>query len=314
VAPGVHDGRAMPRLPLVLVALGFIGCAVEDSGSPDDGRDDAFFGGGKGDGELSAAEIVAVLHVANTASLADLDDGAGLDARAASGIVAHRSGADAEDGTDDDDRFDDLAELDAVPWVGPTALDKLLAFADEQGGDRCLLISEYLEGKMAYNKGLEIYNCGDEPVPLSEYSLCLVRNDETDCTVTQSFGDVELAAGDVWVVCRSKEQAFSDPSPLLVMRCDEALGSVMINSGDDRMVLMHTPSGEDSIATGTVVDALGRIDFRPWWNPFQDVVLRRCRPDANPGTVFFEELEWFTEHFYASYLDLGVPPVLDGCE
>jgi hypothetical protein len=316
LAPRVHVGRPMLRR---LLAIALLASACDPGEGPsDDGRDDAFFGGGKGDGGLSAQEIAAVLQLANTADLDELDHAAQLDARAASGIVAHRSGGDGIDGTDDDDPFDDLAELDAVPWVGPTALERMLAHAEAEGllgGDACLLVSEYFEGKMAYNKALEVYNCGDAPIALRDYAVCLVRNDDTDCTITQSFGDVELASGDVWVACRSKRQHLSDPTPLLSSRCDEELGSVMINSGDDRMALLHAPNGEDSIETGRVMDVLGRIDFRPWWNPFNDVDLRRCRADANPGTVFFEESDWFTVLPHGGNYDhLGVAPDLAGCD
>ena len=57
-----------------------------------------------------------VLDLANTAPLAVLDDEVGLDARAAQNIVDRRP-------------FATLDELDAVPYVGPTALEALRAYA-----------------------------------------------------------------------------------------------------------------------------------------------------------------------------------------
>jgi phosphatidylserine/phosphatidylglycerophosphate/cardiolipin synthase-like enzyme len=51
---------------------------------------------------------------------------AGITKKAASGIVAHRAGADAQTGTADDNPFDDAAELDAVPFVGPATFQKLV--------------------------------------------------------------------------------------------------------------------------------------------------------------------------------------------
>jgi DNA uptake protein ComE-like DNA-binding protein len=62
-----------------------------------------------------------------------LDRALGLDARAAAGIVAHRQGPDGQLGSADDGWFTSLAELDAVTWVGPTALDKLAGYAAAQG-------------------------------------------------------------------------------------------------------------------------------------------------------------------------------------
>ncbi|HJL24212.1 MAG TPA: matrixin family metalloprotease [Polyangiaceae bacterium LLY-WYZ-15_(1-7)] len=58
-----------------------------------------------------------ILEVANTASFEVLDVHVGLDVRAARGIVEQRP-------------FATLEELDAVPWVGPSALDALLAWAN----------------------------------------------------------------------------------------------------------------------------------------------------------------------------------------
>lgn len=71
---------------------------------------------------------VGVLAMVNDASFADvafLDDGLMLDARAAERIVSHRQGADGFDGTADDDIFGSVTELDAIPYVGESALEAL---------------------------------------------------------------------------------------------------------------------------------------------------------------------------------------------
>ncbi|MCA9622102.1 MAG: hypothetical protein KC731_23925, partial [Myxococcales bacterium] len=62
-----------------------------------------------------------------------LDDEVGLDKRAAENIIAHRDGADALPETSDDDLFESIAELDAVPYVGDTALALLAAYAVANG-------------------------------------------------------------------------------------------------------------------------------------------------------------------------------------
>lgn len=120
---------------VVACALVLSACAGE-ADEASDGRDDGF-GGGKADGGIDPAsdEARAVLALVNDPAidLDILDDDAALDARAARGIIAHRDGADATTGTDDDDRFDDLAELDAVPFVGRIAFDRLLAYAIDHG-------------------------------------------------------------------------------------------------------------------------------------------------------------------------------------
>ncbi len=103
---------------------------------PLDGAD-APFPGGKADGGIDASspEARAVLSLVNDplVGFAELDDDAGLNKRAAENIIDHRNGADGTVGTADDDAFDDLDELDAVKYVGPYALQQLLAYAIDKG-------------------------------------------------------------------------------------------------------------------------------------------------------------------------------------
>jgi phosphatidylserine/phosphatidylglycerophosphate/cardiolipin synthase-like enzyme len=107
--------------------------------SGDDPLDDenAGFPDGKSDGGIDegSPEALAVLALCNDGSVdvGELDDDAGLHATAARNIIGHRDGADGAPGTGDDDPYDTLAELDAVPFVGPTALSALLAYAEDKG-------------------------------------------------------------------------------------------------------------------------------------------------------------------------------------
>src|SRR5262245_6656363 len=75
-----------------------------------------------------AAMIVALVNYPGT-DLKVLDDEAGLDSRAAQGLIAHRNGADGVAPSADDVLFIDLADVDAVPYVGDTAFTKLRAYA-----------------------------------------------------------------------------------------------------------------------------------------------------------------------------------------
>ena len=93
---------------------------------------------GKADGAAAwlvdgTPEAVGVLRMlADPFATQDvLDIDAGLDARAADNLVAHRNGPDGvyEEGHGDDEPFTSIAQVDAVPWVGPSALGKLLDFA-----------------------------------------------------------------------------------------------------------------------------------------------------------------------------------------
>lgn len=84
---------------------------------------------------LTSLEEDGVLRFVNDCptSLSVLDDDAALDARAATRIVSHRDGVDAICGTSDDVLFSTMADLDDVPWVGNSALSKLLAHATSLG-------------------------------------------------------------------------------------------------------------------------------------------------------------------------------------
>jgi endonuclease I len=78
---------------------------------------------------LDLLEDVIITFV-NDASLDELDDDVGLDVRAAYGIVSRREQA----------PIKTMQELDAVPYVGPSALRALAAYVEEVGlyvADRC---------------------------------------------------------------------------------------------------------------------------------------------------------------------------------
>lgn len=76
---------------------------------------------------------VGLLGFLNGASEQLLDVTVGLDSRAAKNIVAHINGADGKRGTSDDHPLDSIAELDAISYVGATALAKLTAYVTAHG-------------------------------------------------------------------------------------------------------------------------------------------------------------------------------------
>ncbi|MFK7988215.1 MAG: hypothetical protein AB8I08_19500 [Sandaracinaceae bacterium] len=79
--------------------------------------------------EEGSGDALAVLSLANRASEATLDEDVGLDRRAATNLVRYREGADGTAGTADDARFESLSELLDIAYVGPSALEKLRAYA-----------------------------------------------------------------------------------------------------------------------------------------------------------------------------------------
>ena len=127
-------GARMLRLSniAVVVLASLIGCASEGAIDDEDGRDDSFTTDGKLDGfQCTPAEAAAILQVANTASLATLKTDVMLSDKAADNIVAVRKGDDEVVHTADDVEFGTLAQLDAVPYIGPTAFAKLLQYVHD---------------------------------------------------------------------------------------------------------------------------------------------------------------------------------------
>src|SRR5688572_21852492 len=127
--------RSLPAtfaiLSLALVSAA--GCARTDE-DVEDGEGDSFLG--KDDSVTEGSDAAAaVLALVNDPAVDfdELDEDAGLSSRVARNIITHRDGGDALPGTADDDRFDDLAELDAVPYLGAAAMAQLLAYATDQG-------------------------------------------------------------------------------------------------------------------------------------------------------------------------------------
>lgn len=287
--------------------------ACADAGLPDDrgdNEDDSF--GTKADSLVTAAEVAGILALANGADFETLDDDVGLDVRAARNIVDHRGGADGVDGTGDDDSIDSLAELDAIKWVGPSALGKLRVYAlengyvDPSGETGCLIISEYVEAWGQYNKAVELFNCGDAPVDLGRYSICLVRNGDTECTLAADLGAASLDAGDVTTMCRRQayHPAGLDPIPTLAQACELERAGVMTFSGDDRLLVLR----ED----GTVADSLGRVGYRPASDTWANKVLDRCNFAPADGVSYYDHADYFTVRWSGTVGGYGSPPA-PGC-
>lgn len=76
-------------------------------------------------------EAAGILDFVNDpkVDLVTLDELAALDSRAATAIIAHRDGLDGRWGTEDDNLFDSLRELDDAEFVGPAAIYAMLETA-----------------------------------------------------------------------------------------------------------------------------------------------------------------------------------------
>ena len=115
------------------LALSLTACVNEEPDLEDAERDQL---GGKFDTvgiSENTPEAWGVLRVANELGAYPLRYDAELSQKATDNIVAYRLGDDEEAGTSDDQRFDSLAELDNLPFVGPIAFGKLLSYARAHG-------------------------------------------------------------------------------------------------------------------------------------------------------------------------------------
>lgn len=157
----------------------------------------------------------------------------------------------------------------------------------------CLIISEVVEGS-AMNKGVELYNCGDESLDLSTYTLCLYTNDATDCGTTFPLSG-SVAPGDVATICHTSAEAIPD--------CDMRSG-VTNFSGDDRLALSNT---------GALVDAFGELLVRPAEALWANITLRRCDPAPYLGDSPFVTEARFTTHDLDDFSDFGLPPAVWSC-
>ncbi|MGE0784886.1 MAG: phospholipase D-like domain-containing protein [Sandaracinaceae bacterium] len=116
---------------LCVAALALGACVAS---SPDGEDDVGLVPGGKADGsDYSACELSAVVSQLNGGLGADRLIEAGVHSRAARNLVERRNGTDGEFGTDDDRLFETIADVDAVSWVGPVAIQQLVDMVQ----DRC---------------------------------------------------------------------------------------------------------------------------------------------------------------------------------
>jgi len=86
--------------------------------------------------ESGSSEEAAILAFLNRGdlSLRELDIEAGLDKRAALNIFHFRAGPDGAIGTGDDRSITSIAQLDGIPYVGPSAVEQLLRHVIASGG------------------------------------------------------------------------------------------------------------------------------------------------------------------------------------
>ncbi len=119
----------MNRIAPLSLALSLfaVGCAMQSAGAPAD-PEAATSNYAVSMSPADAASVLALVNYPGT-DATTLDHAVGLDARAAKNIAKYRAGADGVLPSADDAYFADIGELDAIPYVGDVAFEKLQSYA-----------------------------------------------------------------------------------------------------------------------------------------------------------------------------------------
>jgi DNA uptake protein ComE-like DNA-binding protein len=122
--------------PLIMALISLSACYVnplpeEDSELPLDLREDTSARSSWDGTPEGIAALDFLNHSSTTKDL--LDDDVALDRRAAGNLIAHRDGGDGLSESSDDDLFNSIDEVDSVRWVGPSAIGKIIAYAEANG-------------------------------------------------------------------------------------------------------------------------------------------------------------------------------------
>lgn len=127
----------MTRKLLVLLSIALSACAVADTEiESGDSRDGSFMQAvdGRADNQsVSDDEVRAILEVVNTYSQHRLVRDVKWYWPAATHVIDYRNGEDEIRGTEDDRVFRALEEVDAVPYIGSVAFNRLRTYVHEHG-------------------------------------------------------------------------------------------------------------------------------------------------------------------------------------
>lgn len=174
----------------------------------------------------------------------------------------------------------------------------------------CLLISEYYEAD-GNNKAIEVHNCGNVVLSLSNVYFCQRNNSLlSGCTaptleLSDAADDLEPGAT-LTVANRSAGSAVKN-------RSNATVTNFPTFSGDDRIILFRDANGNVRVDPGEILDSFGDPDRAVSGDPFQDTVFRRCSTEAHL-TGPFVATDYYTEHAAGDVSNLGVAPTYAGCD
>lgn len=207
---------------MLLLSLSLTGCAPESADSLQDGSSELRYD----EGSPEALGLQAFLNDADT-TLALLDDTVGLNAIAASNLIAHRDGPDATFGTGDDDLFETVQEIDDVYYVGPSALSLLFDYAIDSGwvsDDQPVLIEGVEFTAEQAELTLALANVAS--LALLDDDVALDSRAATNIVADRPLADIEALAAVSYVgkSALTKLRDYADSNPLPEEEVDEGAG------------------------------------------------------------------------------------------
>lgn len=258
-----HSKTLIP-IVLCVASLWLSGCnstsMITPSDHPLDPRNDAFMLAGKAEGfgiENGSPEACALLRLSNEASFEQLYKDVGLNQKAARHIVTVRAGQDAELGTYDDTYVKDLEGLDAIPYIGKIAFEKLLNWSQAHS---------------------ELYTCGMVEVQLLAFndfhgSLEPPLGSSGKIKTGPEALDVIVAGGVEYLATHIANLRATNPNTVVVSAGDNIGGSPMLSG------LFHEePTIEALNALGLQVSAVGNHEFDAGPDELQRMQNGGCHP------------------------------------
>ncbi len=250
---------------------------VSQDTDPLDAEDDGF-GGGKEDGqgiEATPGEVCSILKLATGGSLEVLDINAGLNVRAVREILAWRAGKDGVEGTEDDEWFASLEELDEVKFVGKAAFKGLLRYVKAHPEVACGSVNVQL---LAFND----YHGAMEPPSGSGGKITTALASGATPATTVDAGGVEYLATHV------KAHEATNPNTLVVSAGD-IIGATPLLSA----AFHDEPSIESMNLLGLDVASVGNHEFDEGFEELLRMQGGGCHPvDGCYDEDGFEGAQW----------------------
>ena len=231
------------------------------------------------DGSPEAVGVLSVLN-ADSTTVTVLDDDVPLNKRAAEQLVAWRDGADGQRYTYDDRAFQTMQQVDDVPWVGPAAIEALVAYAEQTG---------------AVPQGGELLGTWDSTaftVDEAEATLLLVNEADyvvldDDAALSSRAVDNIMAARPLATIAQLAAVPQVGPSAMGKLRNFAQTWAPLAEDGE--ALLGENCESEDACADGLV--CLGAISWGSGWcveDSFAatfDMGVAAPIPDGDPAGV-----------------------------